>query len=80
MYQENTMSAKAIKHDGEKGKRGRPRVPRPMKRVNISVDPADYEAIERLATANGMSSAMMKAFLESRNCGGVMAALRGKVS
>lgn len=59
MYQVNTMRGKGIKQVGEKMKRGRPKVARPMKRVNISVDPADYEAIERLATANGMSSAML---------------------
>lgn len=53
------MRGKGIKQVGEKMKRGRPKVVRPMKRVNISVDPADYEAIERLAITNGMSSAMV---------------------
>lgn len=43
----------------EARKRGRPKVTRPMKRVNISVDPSDYEAVESLAAANGMSTATM---------------------
>ncbi len=65
------MRAKAIMQKDAKGKRGRPRVASPMKRVNISVDPADYQAIEQLATANGMSSAMlirlaMKEFLRTK--------------
>lgn len=53
------MTAKGVGQSGEKAKRGRPRSARVMKRVNISVDPADYEAIERLATANGVSSALL---------------------
>ena len=53
------MRGKGIKQVDEKVKRGRPKVARPMKRVNISIDPADYKAVEKLATANGMPSAML---------------------
>lgn len=53
------MKAKRIEPAEVKAKRGRPKVARPMKRVNISVNPNDYEAIERLAAANGMSAAML---------------------
>jgi|GEM_PF-6931284 len=43
-----------------------------MKRINISVDPADYEAIERLAATSGVSAAIlirlaMKHFLRSKS-------------
>ena len=53
------MRGKGIKQVDEKVKRGRPKVARPMKRVNICIDPVDYEAVEKLATANGMPSAML---------------------
>ncbi len=33
-----------------------------MKRVNVSVDPADYEAIVRLAETNGVSAAILIRF------------------
>ena len=45
-----------------KSKRGRPKAERTMKRVNISVDPADYEAIARLAETNGVSAAILIRF------------------
>ena len=56
------MRAKGIKQGSEKRKRGRQKTARPMKRVNICIDPVDYEAVEKLATANGMPSAMLIRF------------------
>jgi hypothetical protein len=72
MYQVNPMPDKSLKQAETTHKKGRPKVARPMKRVNISVDPVDYEAIERLALTNGVSSAMlirlaMKHFLRSKS-------------
>lgn len=45
--------------NNEVRKRGRPKVMHRMKRVNISVEPSDYEAVESLANANGMSTATL---------------------
>ena len=80
MYQVNTMSAKGIKQESEKRRRGRQKVARPMKRVNICIDPEDYGAIEKLATANGMPSAMLirlavKEFLRVKRGKGALVAL-----
>ena len=46
MYYINIMLDVDIMQEETNGKRGRPKVARPMKRVNISVEPGDYEAVE----------------------------------
>ena len=48
-----------MKETETRGKRGRPRTNRLLKRVNISIDPADYSSIERLAVQAGVSAALL---------------------
>jgi len=72
------MRAKGIVQNDGKGKRGRPKVARPMKRVNISVYPEEYEDVERMAGDNGMSAAMLvrlaiREFLDRRRDGRLLA-------
>ena len=71
MEQINSMTAKPTKGKAKKPKRGRPKVARPMRRVNMSVYPDDYEIIERMAEENGLSAGMvmrlaMREFIERR--------------
>ncbi len=63
-------------------KRGRPKVARPMRRVNMSVYPDDYQIIERMAEENGMSAGMvmrlaMREFIERRRDGKLLAVKLG---
>lgn len=53
------MSAKPTNGKAKKPKRGRPKVARPMRRVNMSVFPDDYAIIERMARENGLSAGMV---------------------
>ena len=65
------MGAKRITQKEGAAKRGRPKVARPMRRVNMSVYPDDYEIIERMAEENGLSAGMvmrlaMREFIDRR--------------
>lgn len=65
------MSAKRITPKDGAAKRGRPKVARPMRRVNMSVYPDDYEIIESMAEENGLSAGMvmrlaMREFIDRR--------------
>ena len=65
------MTAKRITQQESAAKRGRPKVARPMRRVNMSVYPDDYEIIERMAEENGLSAGMvmrlaMREFIDRR--------------
>lgn len=48
-----------MKQGVEKARRGRPKLERPMRRINVSVDPRDYEEFERLAGANNIPAAQL---------------------
>jgi len=68
------MSAKRISLKERAAKRGRPKVARPMRRVNMSVYPDDYQIIELMAEENGLSAGMvmrlaMREFIERRRNG-----------
>lgn len=56
------------------GRRGRPKAASRMKRVNVSVDPRDYEALDEIANASGLSTAFliraaMKQFIAAQRHG-----------
>ena len=53
------MGAKRIVRNEVKSKRGRPKAAALMKRVNISVDPNDYEAFDKLGKDTGLSIAWL---------------------